>query len=84
MFFDLLAFGTNKRPGFNTHSSAFGMCRTYLQLGRRQNLPQAQIPVQKNKTDGKVIIIISMVNILIDLYTYQIFPYRLLLWLGGN
>ena len=54
-------------PGFNTHSWASDMCRTCLQLGLKQNLPQAQIPVKK-KNDGKVIIIISMVNILIDLY----------------
>ena len=72
-------------PGFNTHSWASGMCRTCLQLGLKENLPQARIPVKKEKkNDGKVILNISMVNILIDLYTYQIFPYRLLLWLGGN
>ena len=69
-------------PGFNTHSWASGMCRTCIQRGRKENLPQAQIPVKSKKNNGKVIIIISMVNILIDLYTYQIFfiPLALVAW----
>ena len=44
-------------PGFSVNCSASSMCRTCLQLGFKQNLPQAQIPVKKN--DGKVIIILT-------------------------
>ena len=51
--FHLLALGHINVPGFKINGSACSMCGICLQLGFRQNLPQAQIPVErKNRCKG--------------------------------
>ena len=72
--FHLLAFWF---IGFNIKFLASGICRLCPQLGFSRNLPQAQIPVKRKKETMEKLSSLCMVKKVIEMYTYQLFPFLL-------